>query len=252
MTWYLERYWRYPAGVYQVRAERVEKQLEEWGQALYMALRDKEATATFSAWERADKHAERRLTVKVEQELPKGSPKKKQQAANEAAALLLALPWELLHNGKEYLFEAARAVRVRRQLPNRTEKKPYNTDPPIRVLLVSPRPEKGGVGYIDHRVIARPLVEALTPLGTLAQLTLLTTPTFEALRDELRRADEADTPYHVVHFDGHGVYDPKNGLGALVFEHHEDKDLIGSRGFALVSAEQIANVVREYRVPLFF
>src|SRR5206468_7657067 len=96
------------------------------------------------------------------------------------------------------------------------------TDPPIRVLLVSPRPEDDRAGYLDHRTSARPLVEALAPLGELAELTLLDPCTFPALQEELRRAQAAQRPYHVVHFDGHGVYDRHHGLGALCFEDPRD------------------------------
>ncbi|HLK61037.1 MAG TPA: toll/interleukin-1 receptor domain-containing protein, partial [Chthonomonadaceae bacterium] len=103
LTWYLESYFRWPTGVYQDRAQRVEKRLPEWGKLLYDALHDEVAAEAFKAWEGADKGAERRLSVKVESELPKGSPEEAQQQANEAATLLFSLPWELLHNGKEFL-----------------------------------------------------------------------------------------------------------------------------------------------------
>ena len=75
------------------------------------------------------------------------------------------------------------------------------------MLLLSPRPEEDRVPYIDHRVSARPLVEALTPLGELAELSILNPPTFAALSAELDRAEKGKKPYHVVHFDGHGVFD---------------------------------------------
>jgi hypothetical protein len=120
------------------------------------------------------------------------------------------------------------------------------------VLLVSPRPEDERAGYIDHRISARPLVEALAPLGGLAELTILTPPTFPALAEELRRAFVAGTPYHVVHFDGHGVYDPQHGLGALCFEDPADADKPDKRRSQIVDAKEIAEAIRDYRVPLFF
>ena len=39
---------------------------------------------------------------------------------------------------------------------------------------------------------------------------------------EIERAADAKEPYHVVHFDGHGVYDRKHGLGMLCFEDPVD------------------------------
>ena len=106
--------------------------------------------------------------------------------ANTAASQLLSLPWELLHNGKAYLNEGANPIRVRRRLPNYTHQLNLSLQLPIRILLVSPRPEEEGVGYIDHRASAKPLVEAVASLGDLIELTVLTPPTLPALEAELK------------------------------------------------------------------
>jgi hypothetical protein len=100
-------------------------------------------------------------------------------------------------------------------------------DLPIRVLLISPRPEVDGdgnpVGYIDHRVSAKALVQAVADLGTdLVKVDLLSPPTFPAMTAALQRAREENDPYEIVHFDGHGVYDRQVGLGALCFEDPRD------------------------------
>ena len=57
----------------------------------------------------------------VDSDLLEGTDEKTQQAAREAASALLRLPWELLHDGRGYLFQGKHAVRVRRRLPNRHE-----------------------------------------------------------------------------------------------------------------------------------
>jgi hypothetical protein len=54
-------------------------------------------------------------------------------------------------------------------------------------------------------------------LPGLVKIHVLSPPTLPALRDELDRARRRE-PYHVVHFDGHGVYDRRVGLGGLCFE----------------------------------
>jgi hypothetical protein len=47
------------------------------------------------------------------------------------------------------------------------------------------------------------------------QLDVLRPPTYEQLATALGLAKENGRPYHIVHFDGHGVYaDPKNLEGA--------------------------------------
>jgi tetratricopeptide (TPR) repeat protein len=240
LTWYLERYINWPNGVFQERARGIEANLPLWGQRLLGTLNIDAARSALEAWKHAPAGVERRFTVKVDRELVEPTPERKAEA-DEAATLLLALPWELIHDGKGFLFLGAGGVRVRRSLPNRDEQKVVAVAPPIRVLLVSPRPEDESTGYIDHRISARPVIEALTKLGGLAEFKVLDPATFPALVDELKRAE-----YHVVHFDGHGVYDRKHGLGALCFEKPE------GRGLDLVMADKLAETIRGHRVPLFF
>ena len=234
LAWYLERYINWPSGVFLDRAHRVEEALPRWGQALVpQGFLPAFAQASASP-------AERRFTIKVDKRLMAGSEPERQKEADEAATLLLSLPWELIHDGEGFLFQGKPGVRVRRSLPNRKPRPAVATEPPIRVLLVSPRPEDAG--YYDHRASARPLVEALSKLGDLADFHILAPPTFQALEQELQRR-----PYHVVHFDGHGVYDPRKVLGALCFE-----DAADPKRTDLVTADKIAAVVRGHRVPLFF
>ena len=166
---------------------------------------------------------ERCFSVLVDDNMLAEATDDQKQQARGAATSLLALPWELIHDGSGFLFVGGRGARVRRRLPNQLQKDQVQTSSPLRILLVSPRPEEDGVPYIDHRVSARPLVEALAPLGELAELCILNPPTYAALSAELDRAEKDGKPYHVVHFDGHGVFDRsrrdgpggRQGLGAL-------------------------------------
>jgi tetratricopeptide (TPR) repeat protein len=251
LAWYLESYHRWPGGPFLDRAREVVRQLPEWGRRLYSALTVEPAREALEQWKRVG-GVERRFTVLVDSDVVEGSSDERQSEAHEAAALLLSLPWELIHDGRGYLFHGARPVRVRRSLPNRFPQPALATRPPIRVLLVSPRPEDEMAGYFDHRSSARPLVDALFPLGELAEFKLLTPATFPALQEELKRARQAGQPYHVVHFDGHGVYDRRLGLGALYFEKPEDSKKIEKRRSKLVMADELAEVIRDHRVPLFF
>jgi len=277
LAWYLEGYPRWPAteGVFADRAKAVVDALPKWGKQLYDAAIAPAVTHdagrnAFSAWNQPRANIERRFSVLVDENfladpaLGDEAKAAKEAQAKEAAALLLSLPWELAHDDRDYLFQGARGVRVRRRLPNQITKDPLTTTAPLRVLLVSPRPEQNDqdarVAYIDHRVSARPLVESLSALGDLARLTILNPPTFPALQNELQRACDAGQPYHVVHFDGHGVFDrPRrdglgghHGLGALVFEHPDDTARLEHRRCELVDAQRLAGIIRDHRVPLFF
>ncbi|MCP4668808.1 MAG: CHAT domain-containing protein, partial [Deltaproteobacteria bacterium] len=219
---------------------------------LYRALAA--ADGALADWQRADADAGRQLTIRVDRERLAAAVAEADDraAADEAATQLLALPWELVRDDEGYLCEGARGVRVRRALPHYKPRPALVTEAPIRVLLVSPRPEDEGTVYIDHRLSARPLVEALDALGELAELEILSPPTFPALKAGLRRARQEKKPFHVVHFDGHGVYDRRHGLGALCFEDPADAEKIDRRRSRIVDAAEIAEALRDFRVPLFF
>ncbi len=266
LRWYLEEFYRWPMGMFRERAARIEAQLPNWGKLLYdEAAKNDSAKEALNAWRNTAAGAERRFSVQVDRDLPDGASTEDQAAASEAASLLLSLPWELLHDGRGFLFHGKNPVRVRRRLPNRHPQEAKPRALPIRILLVSPRPEyqliedpetkekkQVPVGYIDHRISARPLVEAVESLGELAKLNFLMPPTFAALQAELTRADDAGEAYDVVHFDGHGVYDRRGGLGGLCFEDAKDADKLEARAMELVYAERLAEVMRDHRIPLVF
>ena len=262
LTWYIERYPQWPVGaVVTDRARAVERNLETWGQALFKeAIGEKqEGRAAYDAWRSAGGGADRRFSVLVDDNMLAEATDDQSEQASAAATSLLALPWELIHDGSGFLFAGGRGARVRRCLPNEQPKPPIESSPPLRVLL-SPRPEEDRVPYIDHRVSARPLVEALAPLGELAELSILNPPTFAALSAELDRAEKSGRPYHVVHFDGHGVFDRsrrdgpggRQGLGALVFEHPDDVRKTFQRRSELVDCQTLSGLIKDRRVPLFF
>jgi len=48
LAWYLERYWRWPSGVFRERARQVEAALPRWGEELYRALAAAAASRTSS------------------------------------------------------------------------------------------------------------------------------------------------------------------------------------------------------------
>lgn len=252
LCWYLERYYLWPTGVFRRRAEAVEADLPRWGEAILQAVGGGEsARDVLEQWRRLNGTA-RRFTVEVEADPPEGADEAVVARANEAAGTLLALPWELLHDGDGYLFQGAEPARVCRRLPNRHERALTAVAPPIRVLLVSPRPEDGRAGYIDHRVSAQPLADALDTLGELVELTLLTPPTFAALGQALKDARKRGEPHHVVHFDGHGVFSREHGLGALVFEAVGEEAKLEKRATEIVAADQLGAVLSGHNVPLVF
>ncbi|CAK0754311.1 Tetratricopeptide repeat protein [Gammaproteobacteria bacterium] len=285
LCWYLEDYRRWPIGEFQRRAQALEAVLPRWGQALYRAALGSEGTRSArEAWRRSE--GERRFSIWVDTTTPlstnltatktaAAAPTRHRQnglvaavetsattksgsAATAAGAAtmataLLALPWELIHDGHDYLFQGTCPVR-RYYLHSREreERTPAAVEPPVRVLLVSPRPEDENTPYLDHRQNAQPLVQTLADLGGLAQLTLLTPPTLGELEKTLGKARHRRAPYTVVHIDGYGVYDRYHGRGALCFEDPAGMERLEGRSGKLIEADDLGAVLREHRVTLVF
>jgi hypothetical protein len=122
-----------------------------------------------SAWARIDGEAGHRFAVYVDVALEAGALLSDVMAAREAGSLLLGLPWELLHDGDSFLFQGAKPTQVRRRLPSTRALDVTVVGMPIRILLVTARPENEACGYIDHRASALPLVEAMEELGGLVR-----------------------------------------------------------------------------------
>lgn len=253
LRWYLEKYAIWPSRYFRDRARKVEENLVAWGKLLYEAAIPAAHTANvMQAWARINGGAGRRFSVHVDIALEVDAPGAEVNAAREVATLLLGLPWELLHDNDGYLFQGAKPTRVRRRLPNTGVYDVPVVATPIRILLVTARPEDEACGYLDHRVSALPLVEALEALPGLVKLRVLNPPTLPALRKELDHARDENKPYHVVHFDGHGVYDRYAGLGGLCFELPEDTGKLERRRHATIYTDKLGPLLRDHRIPLVF
>ena len=253
LSWYLEKYSIWPSHYFQDRARKVEGNLVKWGRLLHEAVIPAAHTLeVMRGWTKIADQAGRRFSVHVDQTLEAGSPEAEVTSAKEAATVLLGLPWELFHDGKAFLFQGARATRVRRRLPGTEALDVSVVATPIRILLVTARPEDDSCRYIDHRISALPLVDAMEELPGLVRIHVLSPPTMPALREELDRARRAREPYHVVHFDGHGVYDRQVGLGGLCFEHPDDIGKLDRRRHVTVFTNELGPLLRDHRIPLVF
>ncbi|MEW5941572.1 MAG: CHAT domain-containing protein, partial [Chloroflexota bacterium] len=221
IRWYLEQYWYWPSDIDRDRARTIEGNLPKWGKALFDAVFQKSSNAMrlFERFEKAD--GERVLTID----------------SNEPR--ILRLPWELLRDEGGYLFSKRPPVSIRRHM-HKTAGKPIQPfDLPVRILMVTCRPE--GAGFIDPRSIATPLLDALDGIPEQVEVEFQRPPTLKALDDRLR--DPHQPRVHIVHFDGHGVYDKSIGLGKLLFEDDEHQE-------HRVDAEQLGTLLNESGIPL--
>ena len=155
IRWYIESYFRWPTGVFKARADKTEQGLINWGKLLFDAVFSvKSAKAPLNEWRNAGQDL--RFSVQVDFEPPEDTEAEQLPLYREAASDLLALPWEILHDGHQHFFQSAQPIQIRRRLPKRAAKFSSKTQLPIRVLLLSPRPEvtKDGQKWVILTIVA--------------------------------------------------------------------------------------------------
>ncbi len=197
LRWYLEDYLQWPDEPAPAIAARVEERLEELGNELFRAVfqADDDTRELWSAARRDLASTRVEIVTSVE-----GAT---------------AIPWELLRDPRTDAPLALSADSFVRAQPDaaRVPQLPAAAVGKVRVLLVICRPRAGD--DVPFRSVAGRLIKGLAAEAReLFDLRVLRPPTFEALGRELRRARGEGRPYHVVHFDGHGVY-TETEAGAL-------------------------------------
>jgi tetratricopeptide (TPR) repeat protein len=208
VRWYLEDYLERADDPAPRIAERIERQMEGLGEALFSAIfhASDEARALWEAVR--PRIAETRVEVR------------------SGAAEATAIPWELLRDPGTRTWLALGALAFIRSRPSELNQSDAQAADvvvqaeagTVRVLLVICRPHGGS--DVPFRSVASHLVAALGESAAF-DLVVLRPPSFEHLAWTLRRAKNNGTPYHILHFDGHGIYaDP----GLLV---QGDSDISG-------------------------
>ena len=190
LRWYLEDYLLAPFGVWEDRGPAVQGKLAGWGDQVFGSVFG--AGPARDAYQRA---RDRGLEV----------------VFRSADPGLLGLPWELMRDGAGPV--ALGAGGISRSLPVAggagTLEVPGGR---LRVLMVISRP--AGTRDVGYQMVARPLLERLDAVRGEVDLTVLRPPTFDALRQAVKQAADAGEPFHVVHFDGHGVMPGRPAGGA--------------------------------------
>src|SRR6185369_4477004 len=110
LSWYLERYAQWPTGSFRKRAQAIEQFLPVWGQMLLKSITaDETASRLFRDWH--TNTGRLRFTVQVNMNESAGL-----DHGSLSAAKLLGLPWELLHDGRNFILHGKYAVVLRRQI----------------------------------------------------------------------------------------------------------------------------------------
>jgi tetratricopeptide (TPR) repeat protein len=247
IRWYLEDYLQFDEEPAPQIANGVEVFMEQCGEELFRKIFEGSAAA-IKLWSNLEPHL---ATTRVE------------IAAGIAEAT--AIPWELIRdpNSKTFLALSASAF-VRSQHGAQTALPPAAEAAKVRILLVISRP-KGGED-VPFRSVAGRLVTRLSDDARDAfDIDVLRPPTYEQLAKTLRLANERVQPYHVVHFDGHGVYaDPEDlaGAGQVLSSLKLEAGKTGARGFLMfedpdsesngefVDGFRLGALLKDARVPV--
>lgn len=147
---------------------------------------------------------------------------------------LAALPWEAMFDSETETYICRREQLVRHVAAPYTPE-PLEVVPPLRVLglVASPR----GLPTLDVSAEQQRLSEALSgPIAAgLIQLDWILQATWEAVQEKLLSG-----AWHVLHFIGHGDYDPTTDQGLIA--------LVGADGRAYrVEATRLADLLNEAR-----
>jgi len=187
IRWYLEDYLQYPLDPNPKIAARTEERMAEIGAELFGKLfgEPKMLLLWGKVMDRLDE-----LRVEV----------------STSVAAATAIPWELLRDpqtDRPLALRAAEFVRSHRDsvqqppIPEAAEK--------LRILLVICRPKEDR--DVPFRSVASHLIRGLNEAArSRIDLTVLRPPTFEQLGRTLHDAKNHGRPFHIVHFDGHGLY----------------------------------------------
>jgi tetratricopeptide (TPR) repeat protein len=223
LRWYLEDYWKWPFGGFAQRGSSVEQLLPRLGHRLYQS--------TFGQG----------VAGQILQQWRTGTSGAHQISIITTDAGILSLPWELLHDGQDFLaLRANPPVSIVRRIAQDQQPVPGATpfEKPLRVLLVTARPKD--TGYIDARIIAREVLDVLQDqvgIGNI-EVDFLRPPTFNEL---ITRLSSKERPIHILHFDGHGVFSRSSNIqgdtdeerGWLYFEKDDStSDLVDATSLA--------------------
>ena len=190
LRWYMEDYLVRSEAVEDVQVEQVEACMKQRGEELYTKI------LTANGGTQAIWFAVREELADLRVEITTG------------IAAAAAIPWELMRDP-----ESDSAIALRVQAFVRVQSNPNISFVPvpataegrIRLLYVVCRPN--GKDDVGLRAVANRLLQDLGPDLARFEITALRPPTFERLQKVLGDAKAAGKPFHIVHFDGHGIYD---------------------------------------------
>ena len=225
LRWYLEEYLNYPIDPAPQIANRIEREMADVGARLFRSvLQSNDDTRDIWANVR-NRLNETRIEIVT--------------GVQEAASI----PWELIRDHKTGIPLLLNSRSFVRAQPNASRRVtfPVLNNEPIRILLVICRP--GGSEDVPFRSVAGKLIRSLkaTNDSSLFQLRVLRPPTYAQLSRELRAARARGKPYHIIHFDGHGVFAGYDDMIGDIFPQMFADHRPGKHGYLVFENSKLPN-----------
>ncbi|TGO03397.1 hypothetical protein PN36_07115 [Candidatus Thiomargarita nelsonii] len=199
IRWYLEKYATpYSTDIDFDTAGRIVKKLPNWGQALFNHAFSKRAAHRLFKKFKSHKDLGRLLTISAQH------------------PAILALPWELMHGGGNFLICEVPRISIRRR--QRAERKNFQIKPKqqLHLLFVRPTNAEPVLNALKKRTFNRITIEFLRPA------------TLKKLQDRLENKELPQVD--ILHFDGHCQNEAaatKMDNAYLVFENNNaEKELV--------------------------
>jgi hypothetical protein len=158
---------------------------------------------------------------------------------------LQRIPWEILHDGHNFLAKASRTAIVRyfEQVPPVPK---LEVNPPLRVLLTSANPpDTSPLALVDEEAAVR---LAYAAAGRLVELTVERKICLERLEVLWRQASSRGRPFHVWHHCGHGGQTGGNGKGHFVLCFEKDGT---SQPVGVDQLQEVVEFCPELRIAIF-
>jgi len=195
--------------------------LRELGTRLYDAVFRDEVRSVLVASQREAEAAQQHLRIRL-------------RFSNDAVELA-TLPWEILFDPEQEHFLALSEARpILRYLPLPRPRPALKVEPPLSILAVLASPADHVPLDVEQEWQAMETALADLQADDKVRLERLATPTLDALQQRLM-----GELVHVLHFVGHGIYEPDRGESMLLFE-----DPAGDA--QLVAAENLARLFHNH------
>lgn len=152
------------------------------------------------------------------------------------------LPWELIHDGRSHPV-LGETIHLNRYITYYGMRYSFPPVDHLRILYVISRPVDLPhlSDYVERDELAARL-RSQVQAGQV-QIDVLEEATLANFRQKLQSAQAHNTPYHIVHFDGHGGYDVASGNTTLCFEDTAEHNV-------LVTAAELASTLEDSGVRL--